>query len=678
MTQFPDFSESGYQIKEELGRNVAGGRVTYLAERIFTPDSSIPAKNPPDWVVIKQFQFATTTSNWSDFQAHDREIKVLQSLDHPGIPKYLDSFETPTGFCMVQEYKKANSLAVLRSFTPEQIKQIALDLLEILVYLQSLKPVVIHRDFKPENILVAESSTGSTGSLEVYLVDFGFAQLGGGEVTMSSMVKGTLGFMAPEQLFNRTLTPASDLYGLGASLICLLTSTKSVEVGNLLDEDYRFQFRELLPQLSRRWLDWLEKMVQPDPMQRYENAAQALQALQPIYVNRTPEVSLSQSRFELSATKVGEKLRVRMWVKNPVPDTMLAGWWEVARHDSDPAQLAAGDDPDGGSPFERGELGDIPELGQVGDPPSIPQPKGRTITEEKSPFNSPSPDLGEGLGKGNDFSGKQPPLVRGESGHNPPFKSFKRGDGDKKHPWITFTPSRFEGNGVDCEIEIDTRQLRTGQVYSRQLLLHTNAVPETQMLPLTVKTAPMPIAVRKLPYGFLGLLFLVAAGGSMVAVESMTTLLTVTIAGFATWAGLSRTIGGVNPGLKAVITFITTAIVAGVAGFSMGVVAGATATGLWTTAIAAATTVATAAALVGTANQVRKNFGAGWAIALCLLTVVSGMTLGLGLKLQLLGSFWFVAIATTTPLLALIFILPASDRRRLAQYRQSEQHLIQS
>jgi serine/threonine protein kinase len=603
MTQFPDFSESGYQIKKELGRNVAGGRVTYLAKRILPQASSTPAKNPADWVVIKQFQFATTTSNWSDFKAHEREIQVLQSLDNPGIPKYLDSFETPTGFCMVQEYKKANSLAVLRSFNPEQIKQIALDLLEILVYLQSLNPVVIHRDFKPENILVAESSTGS---LEVYLVDFGFAQLGGGEVTMSSMVKGTLGFMAPEQLFNRSLTPASDLYGLGASLICLLTSTKSVEVGNLLDEDYHFQFRELLPQLSRRWLDWLEKMVQPDPMQRYVNAAQALAALKPIYVNRTPEVSLSQSRFELSATTVGEKLRVRMWVKNPVPETMLVGWWEVAPHDADIPQLAAGNDPDGRPPFERGELG------------------------------------------------------------------------DNKHPWITFTPSRFEGNRVDCEIEIDTSQLRTGQVYSRQLLLQTNAVPETQTLPLTVKTAPIPIAVRKLPYGFLGLLFLVAAGGSMVAVESMTTLLTVTIAGFATWAGLSRMIRGVNPGLKAVITFITTAIVAGVAGFSMGVVAGATATGLWATAIAAATTVATAAALVGTANQVRKNFGIGWAIGLCLLTVMSGMTLGLGLKLQLLASFWFLAIATTTPLLALIFILPASDRRRLAQYRQSEQHLIES
>jgi len=653
MTQFPDFSESGYQITEELGRNVAGGRVTYLAKRIVTEGSS--ATNSEESVVIKQFQFATSSANWSNFKAHEKEIKILQSLDNPGIPKYLDSFETPTGFCMVQEYKQADSLAVLRSFDPEQIKQIALDLLEILVYLQSLTPVVIHRDIKPENILVAATATGL---LDVYLVDFGFAQLGGGEVTMSSMVKGTLGFMAPEQLFNRNLTPASDLYGLGASLICLLTGTKSVEVGSLLDEDYHFQFRERLPKLSRRWLDWLEKMVQPDPMQRYADAAQALAGLKPIYVNRAPEVSLSSSRFELSSSTVGEKLKVRLWVKNPVADTMLTGWWSVAPHDSDLPQLEAGDN----------------------NPPSIPQTlsptegrKGRKITEPKSPLNSPYPKSGEGRGEGNNFSGKQPTFVNdGES-------SLLRGEAaDQKHPWISFHPPKFEGNRVDCEIVIDTGKLRTGQVYDRQLWLHTNGVPETKTVRLMVKTAPMPIAVRKLPYGFLGLLFLVAAGGSMVALQSMTTLVTVAIAGFLTWAGLSRIVTGFHPRLKMAVTFGTTAIVSGIAGFSMGVVAGTAATGLWATAIGAATTVATAAALLGTANQVRKNFGTSWAIALCLLTTISGMTLGIGLKLQLLASLWLVAIATTTPLLALIFILPASDRRRLAKYRQSEQHLIQS
>lgn len=596
MTEFPDFSKYGYQIKRELGRNVAGGRITYLANRITQNLSNLP-DNSANLVVIKQFQFATTSASWSDFQAHEREIKVLQSLTHPGIPRYLDSFETSTGFCMVQEYKEANSLGILRSFAPEQIKQIAIDLLEILVYLQSLNPLVIHRDIKPENILVAENPTGS---LRVYLVDFGLAQCGGGEVAMSSMVKGTLGFMAPEQLFNRNLTAASDLYGLGASLICLLTATKSTEVGRLLDENYHFEFRKLLPKLSRRWISWLEKMVEPDPRDRYASAAEALAALKPIYVNRTPEVKLSPSRLELAASQVGENLRVQVLVKNSVPETLLTGWWEVAPHPSDPPQ----------PPLLRGE----------NDPP-------------------------------------QPPLL--------------------SHAWVSFSPSRFADNRVVCEISINTRKLRTGQVYERQLLLHTNGVPETETVNLTVQTAPVPVTVRKLPYGFLGLLFLVAAGGSVVALESIMTLVTVAIAGFGTWAGISRILGSGSHWLK-VLVFLTTMVVAGTAGFGIGVALGATATGLWGTAIAAAVTVATAASLLATARGVSQNFGTGWAIALCLLTAVCGITCGLGLKLQLLASPWLLALATTAPVLALILILPASDQRRLAKYRQSEQHLIKS
>jgi serine/threonine protein kinase len=62
-------------------------------------------------------------ANWSGFKAYEREIGILQQLAHPRIPRYLDSFETKSGFCLVQEYKNALSLAVRRRFTPEDIKQ---------------------------------------------------------------------------------------------------------------------------------------------------------------------------------------------------------------------------------------------------------------------------------------------------------------------------------------------------------------------------------------------------------------------------------------------------------------------------------------------------------------------------------------------------------------------------
>lgn len=84
---------------------------------------------------------------------------MLRELDHPSIPKYLGSFETDDGFCLVTEFKDAQPLSVLRSFTPEEVRQLAIRILQVLVYLQDRFPVIIHRDIKPENILIdAESN----------------------------------------------------------------------------------------------------------------------------------------------------------------------------------------------------------------------------------------------------------------------------------------------------------------------------------------------------------------------------------------------------------------------------------------------------------------------------------------------------------------------------------------
>ncbi|MEG3986362.1 protein kinase [Microcoleus sp. S28C3] len=318
MNAFPDFSKHGYQISRELGYNSLGGRVTYLATKINTKKS----------VVIKQFQFAQLGASWEEYEAYEQEIKVLQNLDRPGIPRYLDSFQTDSGFCMVQEYKNAES-AVARTFSPPDIKQIAIATLEILAYLQSQKPPVIHRDIKPENLLIDEQ-------LNVYLVDFGFARLGGGNIAASSVVKGTMGFMPPEQMFNRKLTKASDLYGLGATLICLLTGTKSVDVGNLIDDNYSIHFRHLVPPLQQGWMNWLDRMVAPRLQDRYKSATEALAVLKSLDVSRLPKVRLERDRLKFTATEYGEILTRAIAISNPIPDTILSGRWEVAPHPNDP------------------------------------------------------------------------------------------------------------------------------------------------------------------------------------------------------------------------------------------------------------------------------------------------------------------------------------------------------
>ncbi|QSV61669.1 MAG: protein kinase [Dolichospermum sp. DL01] len=319
MSSYPDFQAQGYEVTRELGRNREGGRITWLATNLNT--------GQPE--VIKQFCFAQAGSNWSGSEAHAREIRVLKGLDHPGIPSYLHSFETSDGFCLIQEYIHGSTLAEPRSFSPAEIKQIAVKILEILVYLQNRIPSVIHRDIKPENILVDEQ-------INVYLIDFGFARIGSHDVAGSSVFKGTPGFIPPEQMFKPT--NATDLYALGATLICLLTGIKSTKIDQLQDEDdpYLIKFRHLLPQLSLRFIGWVEKMVQPKQKDRFANAELALESLKPLDVIRVPAVDFSETVLELKANRLGEKLTRVIIIENSIPDTLLEGKWEVAPHLQDP------------------------------------------------------------------------------------------------------------------------------------------------------------------------------------------------------------------------------------------------------------------------------------------------------------------------------------------------------
>jgi serine/threonine protein kinase len=274
----PDLALQGYQIDRVLGQNLNGGRVTYLAQDL----------NRDKPVVIKQFQFATIGNTWSDYDSYQREVDILQHLDYPRIPKYLTSWETPTGFCLVQEYKSGTTLANSgREFTLIQVKQIAIDILEVLIYLQQQQPPIIHRDLKPENILIDDRD-------RVYVIDFGFARSNNTDLTASSTIKGTLGFMPPEQLFNRPLTKSADLYSLGVTLVCLLTGRKSTEIDQLIDHNYRLDLRSHLSHLPPKFLAWLTKITDPNPDLRYADAQTALTALQTLdRLNLTP---ISQSK----------------------------------------------------------------------------------------------------------------------------------------------------------------------------------------------------------------------------------------------------------------------------------------------------------------------------------------------------------------------------------------------
>ena len=264
-----------YQIKSQLSKR--RGRETLLAQDLDTQKL----------VVIKLLKFGLD-SEWDDFKLFEREAKVLQNLDRPDIPKYLDYFELdlphsegfPQGYryayALVQNYIDAPSLSSCltagRSFSESDIKQIAEAMLNILIYLHQRQPAIIHRDIKPSNILLSNRSGNSVG--QVYLIDFGAVQnvaaAEGGTIT----VVGTYGYMPPEQFGGKTI-PASDLYSLGATLIYLATGKHPTD---LPEQDGRILFEGLVS-LNPALMHWLRKMSEPIRDRRFKSANEALQAL---------------------------------------------------------------------------------------------------------------------------------------------------------------------------------------------------------------------------------------------------------------------------------------------------------------------------------------------------------------------------------------------------------------
>ncbi len=122
-------------------------------------------------------------------------------------------------------------------------------------------------------------------TLQVYLIDFGLARLNHQAIAISSIAAGTPGFMPPEELFNRPLGASADLYSVGATLISVLTQTPSAQISNLIDDTYRLNFKSQLPPINPSFTEWLQTMVEPNPRDRFSNAATALEALRAIDIS---------------------------------------------------------------------------------------------------------------------------------------------------------------------------------------------------------------------------------------------------------------------------------------------------------------------------------------------------------------------------------------------------------
>lgn len=253
-----------YRIVNSLGQGGMG--ITYKAEDL----------QSNQFVALKVLSLHRL-KDWKALELFEREAKILSQLHHPAIPRYIDYFQIDTQsdryFYIVQQLATGNSLAELveNGWQPEvnEVKRMANQILEVLVYLQELTPSVIHRDIKPQNIIRSDDG-------KIFLVDFGAVRdTYHNTVTGGSTVVGTFGYMAPEQ-FRGQAVLSTDLYGLGTTLLFLLARKSPAD---LPVHQMQIKFRRYV-RVDRAFADWLEKMVAPVIEDRFADAKEALAVLQ--------------------------------------------------------------------------------------------------------------------------------------------------------------------------------------------------------------------------------------------------------------------------------------------------------------------------------------------------------------------------------------------------------------
>ena len=228
--------------------------------------------------VVKRFTYvsADPSSTQKAERLFEQEAERLDQLLHPQIPRLLAYFQEGAYLYLVQEFIVGKTLqAELNDegkFSEAKIREVLQGLLPILKFIHSRK--VIHRDLKPDNIM--RRQTG-----ELVLIDFGVAKLLEQSSVLPGMATtiGTPGYAAPEQIQGR-VTPASDLFALGATCFQLLT--KAFTSGRVSPVEYDWVQRwhqHTDPSISPELKHILNRLMTVDDRQRYPTAAAVLKDL---------------------------------------------------------------------------------------------------------------------------------------------------------------------------------------------------------------------------------------------------------------------------------------------------------------------------------------------------------------------------------------------------------------
>ena len=151
-----------------------------------------------------------------------QESDILKSLRHNGLPTFVDEYQNDSLVCIVREYVEGTPLQtymIENHPTMHEIIEIGVQLCDILIYLHSRKQPVIHRDIKPQNVIVKDSG-------EVVLIDFDIARIYHSDSETDTQFFGTREYAPPEQYGFSQTDSRTDIYSLGILLRYMLTGSE--------------------------------------------------------------------------------------------------------------------------------------------------------------------------------------------------------------------------------------------------------------------------------------------------------------------------------------------------------------------------------------------------------------------------------------------------------------------
>lgn len=265
---------AGYRIDALLGRG--GMAVVYGAE------------NPRLGIRVALKVLAPELSDDEAFRERFvRESRLAAALNHPGIITIYDAGEADGSLFIAMRYVAGDLRETLRRDGPLQVGRALAVLGQVADALDAAHGErLVHRDVKPGNILLDVGAAG--GPERAYLADFGLTKLLGSSIPSiaSNRFVGTIDYMAPEQIENRTVDGRADLYSLGCvAFECLAGSPpfpRETEAAVLWAH-----MKEPPPHLSERGGselprgvdDAIRRALEKEPSARYDSCADLVAAL---------------------------------------------------------------------------------------------------------------------------------------------------------------------------------------------------------------------------------------------------------------------------------------------------------------------------------------------------------------------------------------------------------------